>query len=207
MKARILFALVLMVALAMAASLSAQQGGIVGTDHDLRTDRTTGDVCISCHTPHNANPSAGTALLWVRAVRTTGYQVYNSTVNPDFGGGTPDLTAGNQVSLLCLSCHDGAAALNVTWDAKTQTGYRTSIGTGSANIGTDLRNDHPIGFLYSDSVTAKGLTAYNATPTGSVRLQAGRVECASCHQVHNNSTAPFLRQSNASSALCLACHK
>jgi predicted CXXCH cytochrome family protein len=205
MKARLL--LVLMVAFALTTSLSAQKSGVIGTAHDLRTLGNAGDVCISCHTPHNANPTSGTALLWIRAVRTTGYNVYNTTVNPDFGGGTPALTGGNQVSLLCLSCHDGAAALNVTWDAKTLTGYETSIGTGGANLGTDLRNDHPIGFLYSDSVTAKGTTEYNSTPTGSVKLQAGRVECASCHQVHNNTFDPFLRQSNDASALCLACHK
>jgi predicted CXXCH cytochrome family protein len=203
MKARLL--LVLMVALALAASLSAQKAGVIGTGHDLRTVGNTGDVCISCHTPHNANPSAGTALLWIRAVRTTGYQPYDGTVNTDFAGGPVSLTGGNQVSLLCLSCHDGGAALNVRWDAGTTPGIQAGLITGGALLGTDLRNDHPIGFTYATSVTAKPAD-YNATPLGSVRLQAGRVECASCHQVHNDTNAPFLRQANTNSALCLACH-
>ena len=204
MKARLL--LILMVAFALTTSLAAQKAGVLGTGHDLRTNGNTGDVCITCHTPHNANPTSGTALLWVRSVRTTGYSVYDGTLNTDFAGGTVSLTGGNQVSLLCLSCHDGAAALNVTWDGKTLANYETGIGTGGANLGTDLRNDHPIGFTYATSATAKAAD-YNATPTGNVKLQAGRVECASCHQVHNDTYQPFLRQSNDASALCLACHK
>ena len=197
---------ILMVAFALTTSLAAQKAGVVGTAHDLRTEGNVGDVCVTCHTPHNANPNNGGALLWVRSVRTTGYSVYDGTLNTDFAGGPVSLTGGNQVSLLCLSCHDGAAALNVTWDARTLAGYEASIGTGGANLGTDLRNDHPIGFTYATSATAK-TDDYWATPTGSVKLQAGRVECASCHQVHNNTFQPFLRQSNDASALCLACHK
>ncbi len=32
------------------------------------------------------------------------------------------------------------------------------------------------------------------------------VECATCHNVHDNTSGTFLRMSNASSALCLTCH-
>lgn len=202
--------LILMVACALTAPLAAQKSGVLNTKHDLRTGGNTGDACIVCHTPHNANPTAGTALLWLRAVRTTGYSVYDKTVNPDFSG-TVDITGGNQVSLLCLSCHDGAAALNVAWNTAYNLDparYKSDIIAGGANLGTELKNDHPIGFLYSDTTSDPGKTAdYNGTPLGSVRLQAGRVECASCHQVHNNTYEPFLRQANTNSSLCLACHK
>ena len=33
------------------------------------------------------------------------------------------------------------------------------------------------------------------------------VQCASCHEPHGSGNATFLRKSNASSALCLTCHK
>lgn len=207
MKTRLL--LILTLACALTAPLAAQKSGVLGTAHDLRTGGNTGDACIACHTPHNANPTAGTALLWLRAVRTA-YTVYDSSVNPDFSG-TVDITGGNQVSLLCLSCHDGAAALNVAWNATYNldpTKYQSGTISGGANLGTELKNDHPIGFLYSDTTSDPGKSAdYNATPLGSVKLQAGRVECASCHQVHNSTFEPFLRQANTNSALCLACHK
>lgn len=32
------------------------------------------------------------------------------------------------------------------------------------------------------------------------------VECASCHDPHNSTTATFLRKSNAASAVCVSCH-
>jgi len=37
-------------------------------------------------------------------------------------------------------------------------------------------------------------------------LFAGTMECASCHDVHDNGIAPFLRLSNDASAMCLTCH-
>ena len=90
-------------------------------------------------------------------------------------------------------------------------------------IGSDLRNDHPVAVSY--------LTAYNADTThyraatlgtklfvsnNGVQLPlygtaaAPTVECASCHDAHNNSlngtNGGFLRVSNAGSAMCNTCH-
>jgi predicted CXXCH cytochrome family protein len=189
----------------VAAPAYAQKASVLNTAHDLRTNKTVGDACIACHTPHNANTSY-LALLWVRAVRTTGFQVYDSTVNPDFRGGTVDLTGGNKVSLLCMSCHDGAAALNVNWQNAVNPALRTGAITGNALLGLDLRNDHPIGFTYANSVTAKP-NDYNATPTAPVKVFAGRVECASCHNAHDGTLANFLVRDNNNSALCLSCHR
>jgi predicted CXXCH cytochrome family protein len=39
-----------------------------------------------------------------------------------------------------------------------------------------------------------------------IPLFAGKLECASCHTVHDNSNVPFLRADNTGSALCLKCH-
>ena len=93
-----------------------------------------------------------------------------------------------------------------------------------------LRNDHPIGVNFPALAAAtdnfkkpggsKGDANYfdgngnNNMDKGEVRVYAGKVECASCHDPHgvpsagvNSSFQPtFLRQSNAGSALCLACH-
>jgi predicted CXXCH cytochrome family protein len=208
MKARLLA--LGMLAVLVAAPAYAQKASVLNTAHDLRTNKTVGDACIACHTPHNAN-TGYQALLWVRAVRTTGFQVYDSTVNPDFRGGTVDLTGGNKVSLLCLSCHDGGAALNATWTGGTNSALTAGAITGGALIGSDLRNDHPIGFSYAATVAAKPAD-YNAADangvvSGNVKVFAGRVECASCHNVHSATFGNFLVRSNDNSALCLSCHR
>ena len=72
------------------------------------------------------------------------------------------------VSAACLSCHDGVAAMNVminqpgsggynptgaawsgTWSGAGQTGGLLGTATSITRIGTDLRNDHPIGNQYA----------------------------------------------------------
>jgi len=209
MKNRLLLLSAVILALTAAPAL-AQIAGVVNSEHDLRTGagRTAAaQVCIACHTPHGANP-ARAALLWNRADPTSSYQLYDATVNPDFGGGAVSLSAGNAASLLCLSCHDGSIALNSTYANGTlsSANYKSGLLTGSALLGTDLRNDHPIAFTYANSVSARpGQYVAAASLTG-VRLMAGRMECASCHNVHNDTIQPFLRVSNGNSALCLSCH-
>lgn len=197
--------------LALAATPAfAQKSKVLNTKHDLRTNKTVGDACIACHTPHNAN-TGYMALLWVRAVRTTGFQVYDATTNPDFRGGTVDLTGGNKVSLLCMSCHDGGAALNATWQGTTNSALTSGAMTGASLLGADLRNDHPIGFAYAATVAAKpndyNPADANGVVSGSVKVFAGRVECASCHNVHDATFGNFLVRNNDNSALCLTCHK
>ena len=59
-------------------------------------------LCVYCHTPHRANPTAG---LWNRDTSGVTYQIYASrtlqaTVNQPTNS-----------SRLCLSCHDGILAL------------------------------------------------------------------------------------------------
>ena len=101
-------------------------------------------------------------------------------------------------------------------------------GTGAFNImtggmpfmGTDLRNDHPITIIYEtaravtpgDFIT-QAITGSKVTVGASLPLPlfgtataTATVECASCHNPHNNSNAPFLRKSNIGSAICLSCH-
>jgi predicted CXXCH cytochrome family protein len=99
-------------------------------------------------------------------------------------------------------------------------GANNVMSGGLPFLGTDLRNDHPVAIVYE--------TARVATPTEFVtqvlsgaKISVGstepvplfgsstsnaRVECASCHNPHNNSLGSFLRKSNTGSAICLSCH-
>jgi predicted CXXCH cytochrome family protein len=200
---------VLAIMLVTTGTAYAQKSAMVGGDHDVRVAGTTGDLCSACHTPHNANASFQ-ALLWNRSLpAATSFQVYDSTVNPDFKGGAVSLAGGTQVSLLCLSCHDGTTALNTVLQPAPGTSLMTSKITGSSLLGTDLRNDHPVAFSYDAAATAPGAKLVANPDITKVKLFGAtgsrRVECGSCHDAHSTAAA-FLRTPNTNSQLCLACH-
>ena len=76
-------------------------------------------------------------------------------------------------------------------------------------IDTDLSDDHPISISWDTN--DDGLRDDIGTPpevAGESILYGAsqQIECASCHDVHDNTNAPFLRVDNAASALCLSCH-
>lgn len=84
------------------------------------------EVCIFCHTPHNARPAVP---LWNKATLpvATVFKMHTSTsrLTPTTNGAA--LTAGSP-SLLCLGCHDGKTAVNVLHNSKigvdaTASGY------------------------------------------------------------------------------------
>jgi predicted CXXCH cytochrome family protein len=84
-----------------------------------------------------------------------------------------------------------------------------------------MRSTHPVNFAVavgSDQIQ-KDLQQVNTgnitdTKAGgkvfplfkSARSATQTLECSSCHSVHDNSNAPFLRETMAGSALCLGCH-
>ena len=171
---------------------------IAGSDHDLTTKGwTLTEVCKSCHTPHNA--IAGNAPLWNHTSTVATFTPYTSTTL-----NATNLSPGPQ-SKACLSCHDGTVAI----DSFTG-GAGTHTMTGGALVGIDLSNDHPVGFTYDlDLATADtGLvTPADASHvvTG-IPLYASKMECASCHNVHDPVNGSFLRNTNDASALCFKCH-
>lgn len=156
-------------------------------------------VCLPCHTPHNALVPGEAGVLWNHAETTQTFVMYKSTAGQPEGP-----------SKLCLSCHDGVTAID-NYGGNGGTGI---VITGSANIGTDLSNDHPIGVAYP---TAQP-TEYRDPSTFSPGIGGGpgvalveingveRVECSSCHNVHNNGLGNFLRVPIQESYLCLQCH-
>jgi predicted CXXCH cytochrome family protein len=188
-------------------------------------------LCEFCHAPHKYT-AIGTEppLLWNVAIRTGQYQTYSSSSfdgaatirNPSVASST---NAAAYYSLLCLSCHDGTV---------TETGlYRRTSTIGATTTGTlngrsltavsGLMNDHPIDFTYGASLatTDGGLQTPNEGSAVSVaRVGAGnlplfkdqpgdtsgRLECATCHNPHNDANRKFLRMDNTGSALCLNCH-
>jgi predicted CXXCH cytochrome family protein len=160
-------------------------------------------ICLFCHTPHNASPAAA---LWSRRSSTAVYIPYTSTTARG-GMGQP-----NGSSMLCLSCHDGTIALGElinTTTPITMAGGVTTMPAGAGRLGTDLGDDHPVSFAYTAALATqrKNELVNPAALTGRVKLDSlGRMQCTSCHDAHDNSNGKFLVQSNVASGLCTACH-
>lgn len=136
-------------ALALGASAGFAQG-IDGTDHDLATGvNDNNEICVYCHTPHGSLDTVE-APLWNKPETGATYQTYDSTT---IDGAV--LTVGS-VSVACLTCHDGTQAMDAVINAPGSGAGTGNIGSGVgtmppasiANLGTDLRNDHPIGIQY-----------------------------------------------------------
>ena len=190
---------------------STAYGVISGSDHDFSAAGwSSTQICLPCHAPHNGTVIAD-APLWNHDVSTATYTLYASP--------TLDATLSQPVgvSKLCLSCHDGTVAVDA-YTSHTGTILIGTLGaTGSGDLGTALNNDHPVSFTYdSNLATADGglwdpSTKNSGMVTGGTidtdMLFAGRMECASCHDVHNKyGNTSLLLVSNTGSALCLTCH-
>jgi predicted CXXCH cytochrome family protein len=203
------------------------QGTVVGSKHDLRavgggTATGTGltEVCVVCHTPHQAVGATKQYPLWNHTgTATTNFGVYTSPTLNSVPANIGGATMGSQsASMLCMSCHDGTVSVlsmynppNAATPTVTSIAERISA-TGqsisNARVGTDMSDDHPVNFTYDTALaTADGDLRDPATnPTVANMLIGGRMQCSSCHSTHDPTNSPFLRTSNVGSALCLACH-
>jgi predicted CXXCH cytochrome family protein len=189
---------------------STASAALTGSKHDFTAlGWGNSQICLPCHAPHN-NKNAPGSLLWNHTLTTTSYTLYSS---PTFDA-TTTVGQPSAVSKFCLSCHDGTVALDAY-------GNHTPVPTyisGNALLSTDLSNDHPISFDYNaalvtaDTATGGGIAglvvpASASSVVAGIPLFSGKMECASCHDVHNkHSIAGLLNSSNTGSALCLKCH-
>lgn len=208
---------------------------VVGTSHDLSStgpnaQTNVNRVCVFCHTPHQAAAANGQPPLWNHTLSgVASYGVYDVTVSPTMDATPTDIggaAAGSaSVSNLCMSCHDGTVAVQSLYNAPneapindnpanitvTSGGNVSAAGliTGNPNLGTDLSNDHPVNFTYDTALaTADGeLNDPATTPAVAALLFGGTVQCASCHDPHNDTFGAFMVMDNTGSALCVTCHQ
>ncbi len=186
------------------AAQGAMAAGIANTKHDFSATFGGGQICNACHAPHN---TSSTSLLWNHTASSATYTLYSNTAG---GSLNAAMSQPGSVSKLCLSCHDGTVAVDSFGGATAPTG--AFIGA-PGNLGTSLGDDHPIGFTYDAALATAdgGLTSpvsASLVKTGvAVPLYSAKMECASCHDVHNApGVAKLLRIANTSSALCTTCH-
>jgi len=136
-------------------------------------------LCVFCHTPHgdrkntpgdigNSGPFATSKhFLWNRQDSTATYTTYSSS--------SLDIATNGQApgtgSKMCLSCHDGTVAIgqvnvlnsqldqSIAMQGDGVDADKLAAGTDgyTSNLGVDLSNDHPVGFVYNAALaTADG---------------------------------------------------
>lgn len=106
------------------------------------------EVCVFCHTPFGADASAAQPL-WNRNPGGNGtYPTYNSLGTSRLDGVAAPV---GSVSIACLSCHDGAQALNLMINMPG------TIRGGTLPIaGATAQADHPVGIRYAGGSDAIG---------------------------------------------------
>jgi predicted CXXCH cytochrome family protein len=179
---------------------------VFGTFHDIPS---LGGGCKTCHLAHQRT-TKGEVLLWARNFTTnTTFGIYTSptmdNIPIEVGGNYSEsnLPTGAKIyTVLCLSCHDGLTTPSVISPTSPR-----AIANPETSDG--LRNDHPVNMTY---IPEGGLEPASTVEASPLKLfaegQNKTVQCASCHDPHNNQLGYYLRVANvaAKSGLCTTCH-
>ena len=184
-------------------------------------------ICIFCHTPHNAKPQT---VLWNRNDTSQTFGHYSAAslsihTDPTARSSSDYKTEPNGSSRLCLSCHDGVTALGAVLNGNAIE-VNNNVNTVMSGINvfnrTKITNSHhPVSFVYNATVrdrlnVLEGPNVYRLPTNPQVRLdREKRMQCITCHDPHqsqyNDPTIPFWAVGgtsaiNAHDTVCLDCH-
>jgi hypothetical protein len=169
-------------------------------------------ICIFCHTPHNAYPSPDQPLWNHNLSSVQTYKVYWSDQVMSYTDAESQAWIIDGASKLCLSCHDGTVALGAVAMGSYQDRYEEIKMSSSADcvlsagklsagcqgyLGTDLSGGHPVSIVLDQSLIDKrvqnGLSGIKIPDDQYVKLfpkpgcsQRCSVQCTSCHDPHVN---------------------
>ena len=209
---------------AQAAQESTPYDEVVSTSHNVTGAETAAESCIGCHLPEEAaDLTEEEKLLSIQPMWGGG------TVDGTFLVGTDPMNGDTTQS--CLSCHDGVLAKGVTQpdaevipekggsnhpDHPVQITYPRNE-AGTFVVATPLPQNRQ---FFSIPDIAGGTLLMPTGPTSpyqnladmdeahrianAVRSRDGKLHCESCHNPHDNTVAPYLRQMPPN--LCLVCH-
>ncbi len=200
--------------------------GVGNTKHNLSASGPGGvkavsedQICIFCHTPHNAFPATP---LWNHELTyVENYVNYWSPTLKSYAS-EADAPPIDGFSRLCLSCHDGTVALGAVVrnrGGEIEMSERYLLPTADGYLGTDLSGGHPVSIVFDEALqmlrnSTPGLLQLNWPVVDTdVRLyptQNGRgVQCTSCHDPHGGKgipgAPPFWRKQTYDD-VCLVCH-
>ena len=201
---------------AVYALSTPMHGQLAGTMHDFSVKSwapSENRMCGVCHASHKAR-SEPFAPLWNHESTTVAAYTLYSSPTFDLQGGQTIINP-SASSKLCLSCHDGTVALENFGGTTSCINYIPPAALIGGTSGSDMSKEHPISFEYTDALAAAdgGLRPPSSTNSGlggtiaSDMLFNNRMECDTCHDVHNRYNVPhLLKMSNTNSQLCLTCH-
>lgn len=189
--------------------------------------------CVYCHTPHvpAGSPSTGKAPLWNRDYPVTSYYPYQSPTM-DVTSRQPSGVSLACLSCHDGTLAVDRVIKRPAMPGKQKDPHRMKIARGGSDdscsqchrsgkdnisgihdlgisaFGNQLGDDHPVSINYPGKLKDPQFHPQpeNGVFANGVRLFSGRVECASCHDVHSPDHSPFLRAGVEGSALCLTCH-
>jgi hypothetical protein len=230
-KTTLLAILVVGVALSLIPRMALSQGNAVGNgvkysvhDFSLESWNATDEICRVCHVPHDHNRTSQrylSGLLWNHALSSATYTMYDSSWSSTLDGAQSAQPDG--IAKLCLGCHDGTVAVD-NFDKYSGTLFMSDFNPNfiipgfSDGANRDLRGTHPVSIEY-DPVADGNLNpktdAMGTSGTIQDVLDHDKVQCSSCHDVHDQETVPGTRllrvaqsvaEGGTPSGLCLTCH-
>lgn len=156
-------------------------------------------ICIFCHTPHNATAQLP---LWNRNLSSATFGHYSSQTLVISHTSAASFNEPTGSSRLCLSCHDGVTAGGIALGkivGSTQpipmTTYGDTItGNASFTVAKVKTGHHPVSFVYDSTVLTaidtslvKAGQGYKLPILPQVKLdKESRMQCTTCHNPHQN---------------------
>lgn len=192
-------------------------------------------VCVFCHTPHGAATGLE-APLWNRTNYPPAGYTYKMYTSASFTQSMPTAPTGvSALCMSCHDGVSSVAVgtlINPPGDAQpgditttlttgaigdiyyvlpngfTFQGWKANIGNryqGDGFTEIDMSNDHPVSFIYP---VKAGLHPASSIDSRLRLFGPGKnkIECATCHLVHDNAYPPFLSMPNTGSGMCTECH-
>ena len=184
------------------SAVAQQTFNLEDSRHDLAifwsagdADETSDAQCVVCHPPRSHTLKIG---LWNEAQQENLFDYPYGRPTEEAPRGKPD-----GASLACLGCHDGIIALGDVLSRAQPVVHDSNIKR------TDLSDGHPVSFVYDESLSDQNdeLEHPDALPQQTRLDSAGKMQCTSCHDPHDDTWGNFLVMDNSAAALCVTCHK
>ncbi len=173
---------------------AASRGDLRGSKHDFTRAEwnVTNAECLPCHVAHDYARPEPKVGAWEAAPAPRAGALY-----------APVRSTPGSTSLACLSCHDANSAPDMFGD---ETSGIDMPARSRISVNGRLSTDHPIGVRYP--VGERDFRPAGSVTAGQrIQLFENRVECSSCHDVHNSYDLPnMLVMPNDQSQMCLKCH-